>query len=239
MKKKSLLLSFLFATVSLAFSQQLIVSPSDSAEIWANVYDEFEPNDVHIYLINNTGNSTTVTWGMTNYSAPSLWEVKLCDNNNCYDLLLNGGPYESLPVAAGDTIDMKFQYTAHLVTGTASTNVYVYVTGDSANSAVFLNYKANLTYTPNGIADNFAVENLKLYPNPVQSSFVVSGLENANDVSFEIYDVKGAAIKTVVSNISATQTEILTGNLPVGDYILKAFDSAGKITGTSRFTKTN
>lgn len=238
--KKNYLLAFLL-TVLAGFSnaQQLIVSPNDSAEISANVYDEFEPNDVHIKLINNTGNSTTVTWGMINYTAPAQWEVKLCDNNNCYDLLLNGGPYESLPVAAGDTIDMKFQYTAHLVTGTGSTNVYAYVTGDSANSAVFLNYKANLTYTPSGIADNFSIENLKLYPNPVQGSFVVSGLENAAELSFKVYDVKGAVVKTEARNISDAQTEILTGNLPVGDYILKASDSSGKVTGTSRFTKTN
>ena len=236
MKKNYSLLMFLIISVSFAHAQQLLVVPNDSAEIWANVTDEFEPNDVHIELINNSANSITVTWGMVNYTAPSQWEVKLCDNNNCYDLLLGPGPYESLPVAAGDTIDMKFQYTAHLVTGTGATNVYAYVTGDSTNSVVFLNYKANLIAV-SGIGDNFSSDNLKLYPNPVQHSFVVSGLKNAENLSFEVYDVKGAVMKTKIANASNSQIEISIENLPQGEYILKAFDSNGKTIGTSKLNK--
>ncbi len=238
MKKSYSLLLFLMASVSLVYSQQLVVVPNDSAEITANVTDEFEPNDIHIEVVNNTANTITATWGLVNYTAPSGWEVKLCDNNNCYDLILGPGPYESLPVAAGDTLDMKFQYTAHLISGTGNTNVFLYKTGDSSNTVVFLNYKANLTAV-SGIKDNETTSNLKLYPNPVQRTFVVSGLKDAGNLSFEVYDVKGAVMKTKIVNASASQIEISVENLSKGDYILKAFDSSGKAVGTSKLNKTN
>lgn len=236
MKKNFLLLLLFSAATFIVHSQPLIYTPNDSAEVFANVTDEFEPTDVHIKLINNTGDSASVTWGMINYSAPALWEVKLCDNNNCYDLLLAPGPYESLPVAVGDTIDMKFQYTNKAITGTGNTNVYAYVTGDSANSVVVLNYKANLTYV-SGIGDNFSFANLKLYPNPTQRTFVVSGLENTKDLSFEVYDVIGAVMKTSVVNAANSQIEISVENLPAGEYILKALDNSGKTIGTSKLNK--
>jgi hypothetical protein len=235
MKNIYLLLSFLGFIICTAHSQQLIPVPNDSAEITAIVTDEFEPNDIHIELINNTGSSITVTWGLINYAAPVGWEVKLCDNNNCYDLLLNDGPYSALPVAAGDTLDMKFQFSAHLITGTGSANVYAYVSGDSANSVVFLNYKANLTGV-SGIDDNAAGRQLSLYPNPVSKTFTIRGMEPAARLTYKVFDLKGAQMNAEL-NTADSAVEVSSQNLPSGEYILKAFDEAGNITGTARFTK--
>jgi hypothetical protein len=233
---KVIYISLLMVTTVIfsAQSQQLIFVPNDSAEVTASVTDEFEPNDVHIGLVNNTSSSITITWGMVNYTAPAQWEVKLCDNNNCYDLLLNAGPYTSLPIPAGDTMDFKFQYTAHLVTGTGNTNVYAYVTGDSANTAVVLNYKANLTFV-SGIADKHAAK-LRLLPNPVQHTFVVQALVAGGKTSYAVYDMKGALVNSRATTTNSG-AEISVETLPAGEYILKAFDEFGKITGTSRFTK--
>ncbi len=230
--------ALLFAAGIFVQAQALITVPNDSSEITANVTDEFEPNDVHIYLVNNSSSSITVTWGLINYTAPAGWEVKLCDNNNCYDLLLFPGPYESLPIPAGDTMDMKFQYTAHLITGSASSNVYAYVTGDSANTVVFLNYKANLTAI-SGIAGNTAFSNLKLFPNPAVSTLLVSGFEQAGEITFELYSLKGEKLKSETKNSSDSKAEIPVQALPAGDYILKAFDISGKVLGVSRFSKTD
>jgi hypothetical protein len=235
MKKNCLILLLLTAAAFTAHSQQLLFTPNDSAEISAIVTDEWEPNDVHLGLVNNTANPITVTWGMLNYTAPVGWEVKLCDNNNCYDLLINSGPYESSSIPAGDTMDFKFQYTAHLITGTGSTNVYAYVTGDSAGTAVVLNYKANLTFV-SGIADDFPRNNLRVFPNPVQHSFVVDGMVDAKRASYAVYDLKGALVdsRTKTTNKGA---EISIETLPAGEYILKAFDETGKVTGSSRLNK--
>jgi len=129
--------------ITLGHAQQLIVVPNDSSAITDVVTDGFQPYDAHLEIINNTGTPASVTWGLIDYTTPNQWELKLCDNNNCYDLLLSPGPHVSLSVPAGDTIDMKAQFTSHCVAGTGSMNVYAYVTGgDSATTAVRLNYKA-------------------------------------------------------------------------------------------------
>src|SRR5687767_9109224 len=110
------ILSLLFVSLSLSLSaQKLITIPNDSSFVTSVVVDEFELTDVHIYVKNNTPDSVTVTWQMLNYTGPSQWTLGLCDNFNCYDMLLNPGPYESLYILAGDTMDMKFQFAAHCV----------------------------------------------------------------------------------------------------------------------------
>jgi len=131
----------------------------------------------------------------------------------------------------------KLQYTAHCVTGTGNARVYAYVTGDSINSAIFLTYKVNLTAAcPNSVIEP-APMSLKVYPNPVRSSFVVSGLENAGNLLFKVYDMKGAVVKSEIKDASASKIEISLQNLPEGNYMLKAFDSHGKVFGTSRLSK--
>ncbi len=228
---------FLSVLVAGLNAQQLIPLPNDSMEISLSADDEFTPSDAHLELINNSNTSISVTWGLVSNSSPAQWSMGLCDNNNCYDLLFSGGPFVSLPVDAFDTLDMKLQYTAHCVTGTGNAIVYAYVTGDSANSVVFLTYKVNLTAAcPNSVIETVP-RPLKIYPNPVRSSFVVTGVENAGNLSFEVYDMKGAAVKSEIKEAPPSRIEISLENLPEGNYMLKAFDSHGKVFGTSRLSK--
>lgn len=236
MKKIYIAVVILFF-VAVVNAQQLIIVPNDSAEITDVVTDGFQPYDIHIELINNTGSPASITWGLINYTGPNPWEVKLCDNNNCYDLMLSPGPHVSFSVPNGDTVDMKFQYTSHCVDGTGSTNVYAFVTGDSASSVVQLNYKAMLTSNCTNSIPVTAPVHLKIYPNPVHSSFVVTGLEDAGNLSFEVYDLKGATVKSEVKDASNTQIEISLENLPKGSYLLKAFDANGNVAGTSCLSK--
>ena len=219
-------------------SQQLIPFPNDSAEINDVSVDSFTASDIHIEIINNTVDSVTITWGLHNYQTPSSWQIALCDNNNCYDLLIGIPQHTSYPVGSGDTMDFKFQYTAHCITGTGNTNVYYYITGDSTNSLQHLNYKANLTANcPNGIVEKASVNNLKVYPNPIKNSFLVSGLENVGNLSLEVYDMKGAIVKTEVKNATNSEIEISIQTLSKGEYLLKVYDANGKIINTSRINK--
>ena len=235
MKKIYLAILLVIVAAGSGYSQQLIATPNDSAEITAVVTDEWEPNDIHLALLNNTSSTVTFTWGLVNYNTPAGWEVKLCDNNGCYDLTINGGPYVTDTVSAGDTMDFKFQYSSHLLTGTGSTNVYAYITGDSANTAISINYKANLSYV-SGLADHSAVNTLSISPNPAQHSFAVSGVDKALSLSYSVYDLKGALMPASAKTGNG-ETRISTETLPAGEYILKAFDASGKIAGTSRFNK--
>ncbi len=230
---------FVFTIISFnAFSQGIVCVPNDSAAVTANVpVDPYDPVEIHIHVVNNFGQATSFMWMMKDYSAPSaVWELKLCDNNNCYDLLGGSPVHESLTVNAGDTMDMKFQYAPHLIPGFGNCNVLIYVTGDSATTAVTLNYAITAT-SPNSITALMGNNPLKIYPNPVQKTFTVSGFEKSGNLSFEVYDLKGAVVKSEVKNATNTQIEISVEHLSKGEYVLKAFDANGKVAGTSHLTK--
>lgn len=221
-----------------AFAQSIITLPGDTSIGTGTVADEFDPYDVHLEVINNTAQDQTFTWMMKGYTTPSAaWEVKLCDNNNCYDLLINPGPYESLSVAAGDTMDFKFQFSPHCLNGTGTSDILVYITGDSANTATDLHFRANVTTTcVNGIND-VARKNISIFPNPVKGSFVVKGLEDEGNLSFEVYNLNGSLVKSRVLSATGTDMEISVETLTAGVYVLKVTDEKGAVVGTTRLTK--
>lgn len=238
MKKAFTLICVLTFSFALSFGQDLIAFPNDSDAVSGNVADEFDLVESHLYVINNSGIATTYNWYMANYDAPvPPWELKLCDNNNCYDLLLGNPLHESLQVGAGDTMEMKFQFSPHCVTGAANVNVVIYSTSDSANATVVLNYKADLTTSCATAIEDVNASALRIFPNPVKSSFTVAGLESTGNLSFEVYDLKGAAVASKLSNATTSSIEISIDGLPVGAYVLKAFDTNGKVVGTARLNK--
>ncbi|MBK8658074.1 MAG: T9SS type A sorting domain-containing protein [Bacteroidetes bacterium] len=235
--KKSIFVLFLLAGSFLTQAQLVVTTPNDSLHENITQTDEFATADIHIYVINTGNNNVTYTWELKNYQAPNGWGVAICDNNNCYDLLINAGPYESLAVSPGDTMDMKMQFAPYCIGGSGWSDVVIYVTGDSANTAVVLHYSTDLTANcPNGIA---TVSNaaMKVYPSPFQSSFTVSGLENSGNVSLSIYDLKGALVPAEVKNSNAGAFEIAMPQAAPGTYILKAVDAAGKMIASSTITK--
>ncbi len=238
MKKICICLSLLVGSVAISHSQGIIPIPSDTSVASGTITDEFDPQDIHLEVKNNTVNSQTFSWMLKNYSTPSTnWEVKLCDNKNCYDLLFNPGPYESLNVSAGDTMDFKFQFSPHCVSGTGDADVLVWLTGDSANTALMIHFTANLIANcPNAITD-IPHSNLRLYPNPVKGTFTVNGLSDAGNLSFEVYNMKGDLVKSSVNSTVGDQIEISIETLAKGTYILKVADEGGRIVATSRLNK--
>lgn len=233
----TLFAAVLFTGAAVNAQDKIVTLPGDSVSGSGMVYDEFDPFDVHLHVVNNTGNDETFMWYMTGYTTPAAnWEVKLCDNNNCYDLLINPGPYESLIVPAGDTMDFKFQFSPHNVDGVGTANIVTYFQSDSAGSVKELFFKATIdAVTGINEANN---TNITLYPNPVQNSFVVKGLEHvAGNLAFEVYNVAGKVVESKVTNADNSHIEISVATLPHGTYILKAFDAKGKTIATSRLNK--
>lgn len=221
------------ATVS---AQAIITYPSDTATATGMVYDEFDPFDVKLYVVNNTPDEQEFVWYMTGYTTPSPnWEVKLCDNNNCYDLLFNPGPYNSLPVPAGDTMEFKFQFSPHLIDGIGTADLVTYFESDSLGTVKNLFFQATIDAVT-GIG-SVNTSPISLYPNPVQNSFIVKGLENAGNLAFEVYNVAGKLVESNVKSADNSQIEISVATLPQGTYILKAFDANGKTIATSRLNK--
>lgn len=236
---KSTISLFIALCITVVLNAQTIpTTPNDSVSVTATQTDEFEPTDAHIEVINSGNTSTTFTWMLKDYTAPSVWELKLCDNNNCYDLLLNPGPYESLTVLAGDTMDMKFQFSAHCTAGIGNANVIIYVTGDSANTATMLNYKANLAVNcPNGVSELTAPA-FKVTPNPFQSSFSIAGFSSTQDFRFEVYDLTGRLVESETS-MDNNSVEVKMPSAPAGSYILRAINSKGEVVSNSKVQKVN
>ncbi|MCW5909266.1 MAG: T9SS type A sorting domain-containing protein [Chitinophagales bacterium] len=238
MKKIYTVLSVFSFTVLSLQAQTIITIPGDTSVVSGVVTDEFDPFDVHLEVVNTTNQSQTFTWMMKGYTTPSPnWEVKLCDNNNCYDLLLNAGPYESKSVGAGDTMDFKFQFSPHCINGTGTSDILVYITGDSAATAKLLHFKATLTTTCVSSVGSSSVKSITLHPNPVKGSFIVSGLEDEGNLSFEVYDLEGKLVKSKVKNASAEQIEISVESLAEGTYVLKVSDERGQVVASSRLNK--
>jgi hypothetical protein len=131
---------------------------------------------------------------------------------------------------------MRLDVDPHGASGAGFVSLLMWVDGDSANGKV---------KTPTWNVDinaltgikNVSATALKIFPNPVKNIFTVSGLENAGNLSFEVYDMKGSAVKSEVKAATNTTIDISIENLPQGIYVLKAFDKDGQIAGTSRLSK--
>lgn len=234
--KKLISLLVLFWTIYFGHAQTIGVSPNDSVYVTANVADEFDPVDAHIHVFNYLKGPVSYTWMMTDYTAPSQWELKLCDNNNCYDLLIGNPVHESLVVATGDSMDMKFQFSPHCVDGFGNANVVIYATGDSALTAINLNYQANLTTSClNGIS-TITTSTITLYPNPVKQSFTVTGLPNTSGLTFEVIDMKGSVVACQIK-ANNNNVEISIPEAAAGEYVLKVLAQNGTIVATSKLHK--
>ncbi|MFN8285746.1 MAG: T9SS type A sorting domain-containing protein [Chitinophagales bacterium] len=221
-----------------AQAQVIVVSPNDSAAVSETINDEYTPAEVHIHVINNANFQQAINWKMVNVNLPNqAWEAKLCDNVNCYDLLISAGPYTSAYIPAHDSMDTKFQFTAHCINGTGDCNVVFYIDGDSANTAVVLNYKATIANNCNTAINEVGTTTLKVFPNPVTSSFTVKGFEAAGNVSFEVYDLQGRLAKSEVLSATTSEIEISIATLSPGAYILKAVNDKGKVVATSQLNK--
>lgn len=238
MKKIFLAAFLILVLLNVTLAQNILITPNDSIAISANSTDEWDILEAHIHIVNNTPNATTYTWRMTGYTAPvPPWELKLCDNHLCYDLLIGNPVHVSYPVNAYDSMDMKFQFSPHCVAGTGDVNVSVYDNNDSTNTIYMLNYRADFTVSCPSAVPTIAKSSLKIFPNPVQNIFTVSGLENAGNLAFEVYDLKGVAVPCEVKTGTGSAIHISVEKLPAGVYVLKAFDKAGNMTGTARLTK--
>lgn len=215
-----------------SFAQAIITAPNDSSYVSSTITDAFENTDIHIGLINNSGGAVEFTWLMKDYIAPQAWEVKCCDNNNCYDLLINPGPYASLSVPAGDTMDMKFQFTSHCVDGMGNANLVVYLDGDSANTAVAINYKTDVTANCASSIGNVKSLEIGLFPNPVVNQLQITGL-NSSNYNYQVINSTGSVLKQgVTTNAQPLDVQALSN----GVYQLIVFEGKTLI-GSQRFSK--
>ncbi len=233
MKKALLAMAAVLFCAAPCFSQtDFILLPSDSVSLTQTV----AANDLlegFIKVKNISNSSKSINWICTDKSGPHDWETNICDIVNCYSFAY---VVRTFNLAAGDTGTMRLDIDPHGISGTGFVSLLMWVDGDSANGKV---KTPTWTVDINALTgiSKLSATTLKIFPNPVKNTFTVTGLENAGDLSFEVYDMKGGAVKSEVKAVTNSSIDISIENLPHGIYVLKAFDKEGNIAGTSRLSK--
>lgn len=237
--KKGLLLVVVFFCVRLSsFAQaNFVLLPDDTATVTALVASG-DIAEGFIKVKNISNHNDTIKWVGFNKSGPHDWTANVCDILNCYSFSYI---VRTFVLAPGDTGTMRMDLDPVCQAGTGEIRLMMWENGDSAGKVLYPNWQLNITVPENcvaaGINDNFSSNTLHLFPNPVQNIFTVTGLENAGNLLFEVYDMKGAVVKSEVKGATNTTINISIESLPAGVYVLKAFDHKNKIAGTARLSK--
>ncbi|HFB61385.1 MAG TPA: T9SS type A sorting domain-containing protein, partial [Bacteroidetes bacterium] len=73
-------------------------------------------------------------------------------------------------------------------------------------------------------ANNTAMPNFNIYPNPVHNVLYIDNLEHANRI--EIYNVVGQRVR-IIREVTGKKVTIRTGDLNNGIYVVSAFGENG------------
>ncbi len=235
--KKSLLVVLAVFLVSLkGFSQADFDLSPDTTFVTYQVTNG-DPAEGFITVKNISNHYDTIKWVGFYKSGPHDWSTNVCDIVNCYAYSYN---VRTFVLAPGDSGVMRMDLDAACEAGTGEIRLMMWVKDDSAGKVLYPNWQLDISVANGcltGIDDQFSSNTLKIYPNPVKSTFTVSGLEEAGNLSFEVYDLKGALAKSEIKNATNTTIEISIETLPTGTYVLKATDEKGRIAGTARLNK--
>ena len=231
----------LYLTILLAFTtvcvqaQDLMVTPSDTLALDTTTSCQAE-SIMTIALRNNTNAPLQMNWRLVYNTSPHGWTIDYCDPLQCLSGLNQiGAGVRQFTLDTGVNGLMQFEPTPTTGTGLGYFQVFTWATNDSANTATYLNYRANITAVcANGITEP-TVTQISLYPNPVRSEMKVTLPQNLANGKIDIYDLIGS--KVYSQSISTTE-DIDLSALETGIYMVRISDS-GKIIATRKFTKQN
>jgi hypothetical protein len=236
MKKSLLVVLGVFIACLKGFSQ----ADFDLLPDTALVVHQVNTGDVaegFITVKNISNHNDTIKWVGLAKTGPHDWSTNVCDIVNCYAFSYIVRTFVLTP---GDTGVMRMDLDAACMAGTGEIRLMMWVNGDSAGKVLYPNWQLDVTVANGctvGINDQFNSNTLAIYPNPVKSTFTVAGIENAGNLSFEVYDLQGALAKSEIKGATNTSIEISIETLPPGTYVLKAVDEKGRIAGTARLMK--
>jgi len=98
-------------------------------------------------------------------------------------------------------------------------------------------YKSGTYETRTGIEDQSQISGLKVYPNPSDDVWTISGSASTGIVTVQLMDVNGKIISTkkVASNSGQFQCSFVNADLPIGVYVVKVSD--GRNEGLRKVVK--
>jgi len=234
-KRLLYLLILIVLNVTIAKSQDLMVSPSDSLILDTTISCQSEVI-MSISIKNNTINALQMNWRFIYSTLPHGWSIGFCD-----PLLCRSGMSQISTGIKQFTLDsaalgyMQFEPTP--ISGGASGffQIFMWASNDSANTAKFLTYNISATTPVNcasGITEN-EINQISIYPNPVRNDLKVTLPQNLSNGQIDLYDLIGSKVYSQPLN---TTKDLDVSALQTGIYVARISEN-GSIIATRKFTK--
>ena len=225
--------TFLFIAILASVNAQISVDPGT----FAATISQDAKLEIPMTVSNTTTDSYQVFWKLVKSSDfPTDWATQVCDGNLCYGFNLDAcppnkpndfGPQHSSSGAWSLKVDPKG------VKGTGKLHMEFYSDKDFTNKIGTTEVDAMV------VADNLLNTNkintdrLTLYPNPALYSFSLK--DDAGVAQISLVSVIGKEVWTKKHNKGATYD---VSDLNKGIYLVRMFNSNGKIIKTIRLNKT-
>ena len=190
---KQILLSTLFFLVSFSLSAQvtLKISP-DLVEVDVDK-TQFE-TVAHSMIINTADATKTFRWVRKVESISMGWQSAICDINACYNTEIDSTPSDFyLELAPGDSSMLDVHIRPGGLDGSARIKVLLEEVGNPENS-VEGSFLFNETLSP---TFDFQWNDVKLFPNPVESYFQLTNYEGVSRVM--LYTIAGSLVREYIS----------------------------------------
>lgn len=230
MKHIYLILSILtvFSFSSIAQNFQYDPSQHIDEEIQAENFSFHE-----IKMITSDFSDIHFRWTLIENTLPEDWSYSLCDLGGCYVQIPGSGTMQAITnQQALDGVQgfFKLNITASTFYGEGSAIFYVYEIGNMANGDTV---SMHITWTnpSSGIADG-GVDQIEIYPNPVQTELFFNNLENIDRI--DILGINGQILSSIKPNSPDLKMDFR--EYPGGVYFAKLTDAAGEVI-TKRILK--
>lgn len=227
-KLYSFLWLFLF---SFGLAAQVTVTPS-------NITSTISEAGEHVYslTINNTGSTAVSIWWQINKAAnfPSGWKAFFCDDNFCYTPEVEFTPAtKPNVVAAKSSVKWTFHVDPSNISGSGKVQVQFFSDSQRRNLIAETDKNAVITADKSLNTKNISKTiDIKISPNPVDDYFTLQNDLSVNKIA--IYNIVG---KEVESFKHQSGNAYNISNYSRGIYIVRMFDSRGKILKSMRLGK--
>jgi hypothetical protein len=225
MKKNYILLIVFSAFTHFIFGQSfLTVSPKDT------FYVTKHPDSLLVAafeLTNTSANAVDVTWERNVLSAPSSWDLVVCDLAVCYAPLTKKATFN---LAAGAKGKFLLDAVPNGVAGSAWVRITLTAKGLTTPIVIKYGFKASASV---GVNESEIASKINITPNPVKDFFTLKGFDNSI-TAVQITDLTGRIVKKMNAFEGATYE---TSDLLKGTYFVSFLDRNNKRLTTKKMIK--
>ena len=221
---------FIFAVAG--HSQGLIITPSDTLVLDTSVNNQTELV-MSFEMKNNTTSDSVFKWTLIYNTFPHCWEMGFCDPHLCRAPIPSG--VFTYNLSPGASAPMQLDLTDTCASACGKVQILTWAVGDSANTAVYLNYSACFSVFPAGIT-TIGASQISIYPNPVKNQLNVSLPQTLENGQMDIFSILGTKVYSQSIGSNETSKEADVSSLEPGLYIARISDG-GHVLATRKFTK--